>query len=54
MTGTVLDDGTLKKGAPVFILLSDGETRDKEKRDEAIIKKYQGNFSFSFNSVYKY
>ena len=41
VTGTVLEDGSLKKGAPVFIVLSDGEARDKNRRDQAIIDKYQ-------------
>ena len=41
MTGTPLEDGSLKKGAPVFIVLSDGESRDKNKRDQAVIDKYQ-------------
>ena len=41
MTGTLLEDGSLKRGAPVFIVLSDGEARDKDKRDQKIIDKYQ-------------
>ena len=34
-------DGEIKHGAPVFIILTDGEARDKDKRKEEIIQKYR-------------
>lgn len=34
-------DGEIKKGAPVFIILTDGEARDKDKRREEVIQKYR-------------
>ena len=42
MKGTLLEDGSTKKGAPVFIVLSDGESRDRlTMRDQYIIDKFQ-------------
>ena len=34
-------DGEIKHGAPVFIILTDGEARDKDKRKEEVIQKYR-------------
>ena len=34
-------DGEIKHGAPVFIILTDGEARDKDKRREEVIQKYR-------------
>ena len=31
----------MKRGAPVFIILTDGEARDKDKRRSDIIEKYK-------------
>ena len=40
--GTQLEDGSIKKGAPVLIVLSDGESRDRlTQRDQYIIDKFQ-------------
>merc|ERR1712176_1167814 len=40
--GTQLEDGSIKKGAPVLIVLSDGESLDRlTQRDQYIIDKFQ-------------
>ena len=40
--GTLLEDGSTKTGAPVLIVLSDGESRDRlTQRDQYIIDKFQ-------------
>lgn len=42
--GTELEDGSVKTGAPVLIVLSDGESRDRlTQRDQYIVDKFQQN-----------
>lgn len=42
--GTELEDGSVKTGAPVLIVLSDGESRDRlTQRDQYIVDKIQQN-----------